>query len=256
MAQRKSPPRTPPKPGAGRKPGTAAARGGLPAGRAPAKKKPGRSIVNQRQTPWGAIVTTVLLVLFAGGIVTYVVATHKTKPAANAGCSALVGKELKCAADIQGLTFKAEPNRNHAPGVVQYDSTPPVGGNHSAILADCTGTVYSQPIANENAVHALEHGAVWITYKPGLSPSDVTTLAALVNGHDHTLMSAYPGQSSPISIQSWGYQLQLDSATDPRLQRFITVLRTNPKTTPEFGASCSDPAFLQHLSTPGHPFEG
>ena len=48
-----------------------------------------------------------LIVLFAAGIVTYAVASHKNKSAANGGCSKLTGNnstsylnELKCAADI------------------------------------------------------------------------------------------------------------------------------------------------------------
>lgn len=229
-------------------------------GRPPVKKKPGKSIVNQKQTPWALIVTTVLIVIFAAGIVTYAVANHKSKPAANGGCSKMIGNnstsylnELQCAKDIQGVTFKQEPNRNHQDGVLKYDSTPPVGGNHSPYWADCTGTVYSAPIANENAVHMLEHGAVWITYRQNLSAADVATLSALVSGNDRMAMSPYPDLDSPISLQSWGYQLKVDSATDPRIKKFITALKYNPDTTPEYGATCSQPTFKTHPSTFGHP---
>jgi hypothetical protein len=164
--------------------------------------------------------------------------------------------ELPAAAAIKGVTYKAEDNRNHQDGVVQYDSSPPIGGAHSPIPADCTGTVYPNPIANENAVHSLEHGAVWVTYRPGLSADEVAALARLVQGQPYVLMSPYEGLSSPISAQSWGYQLRVDSAADPRLAQFINVLRNNPQTTPEYGASCSDPPFKQNPSTPGKPIDG
>ena len=253
MAQRKSVPSAPKKTGT---PAAAKATGARP----PAKKKPGKSIVNQKQTPWSMIITIAVIVIFAGSIVGYVVANQKTTPKANGGCSAMIGSnkttylnELKCAADIQGVTFKAEPNRQHVSGVIQYDASPPVGGNHAPIWGDCSGTVYAAAIADENAVHMLEHGAIWITYQPGLAQSEITVLSQLVNGVDRMAMSPYPGLDTPISLQSWGYQLKVTSASDPRIQKFITALRYNAKTTPEFGASCSDPYFLQHLSTPGHP---
>ncbi|HEY2985974.1 MAG TPA: hypothetical protein VGJ38_17585, partial [Jatrophihabitantaceae bacterium] len=41
--------------------------------------------------------------------------------------------ELPAAAAIKGVTYKAEDNRNHQDGVVQYDSSPPIGGAHSPI---------------------------------------------------------------------------------------------------------------------------
>jgi len=164
--------------------------------------------------------------------------------------------ELPAAAAIKGVTHKAEDDRNHQDGVVQYDSSPPIGGAHSPIPADCTGTVYPNPIANENAVHSLEHGAVWVTYRPGLSADEVAALTRLVQGQPYVLMSPYEGLSSPISAQSWGYQLWIDSAADPRLAQFINVLRNNPRTTPEYGASCSDPPFKQNPSTPGNPIDG
>ena len=263
MAQRKSGPSTPTKSAAAARAATKAA-AAKSAGRPPAKKKPGKSIVNQRQTPWGLIATAVAIVLFAGGIVVAVVATHKNAPAANAGCSAMIGNnsttflnELTCASQIQGVTFKQEPSRQHVAGVITYDSTPPVGGNHSPYWADCNGTVYPNAIANENAVHMLEHGAVWITYQPNLAATEVATLANLVNGQDRMAMSPYPGLDSPISLQAWGYQLKVSSASDPRIQKFIDDLRYNPQTTPEYsaGVTCSQPTFKAHPSTFGHPLE-
>ena len=255
MAQRKSGPSTTSRAGAG---------SGRPASKTPpppVRRKPNKSIVNQRQTPWGLIATTTVIVLFVVAIVVAVIATHKSKPAANGGCSKMIGSnattylnELQCAKDISGVVFKPEADRTHiASGTVNYDTSPPIGGNHSPYWGDCSGTVYPQAIANENAVHMLEHGAVWITYNPSLSSADVTTLAKLVNGQDRMAMSPYPGLDSPISIQSWGYQLKVSSPTDPRIQKFIDALRYNPKTTPEYGATCSDPSFKAHPSTFGHP---
>src|SRR6266536_3501798 len=161
--------------------------------------------------------------------------------------------ELPAAAAIKGVTYKAEDDRNHQDGVVQYDSSPPIGGTHSPIPADCTGTVYPNAIANETAVHSLEHGAVWITYKPGLAKAEVDKLSKLVSGQDRMLMSPYPGLKTNVSLQSWGYQLFVDSASDPRIGQFIDALRFNPKTTPEPTATCSNPTFKTSPSTPGHP---
>lgn len=123
---------------------------------------------------------------------------------------------------------------------VAYDQTPPFGGPHDATWATCTGIVYPEAIRTENAVHSLEHGAVWITYNPDdLSADQVSSLAARVEGQQYTLMSPYPGLDSPISLQSWGHQLKVDNADDERIGQFITALRLNSNTYPEVGASCS-----------------
>lgn len=111
---------------------------------------------------------------------------------------------------------------------VAYDQSPPFGGPHDAVWATCTGIVYPQPLRSENAVHALEHGAVWITYNPQtLSADDLNKLKGKVTGQQFLFLSPYPGLSSPISLQSWGHQLKLDSPTDPRIDQFITALRRN-----------------------------
>jgi hypothetical protein len=163
---------------------------------------------------------------------------------------------LPAAASIRGLTYRREDNRDHVDGTVTYDSTPPVGGPHAPAWADCTGTVYANPIANENAAHSLEHGAVWITYRPGLPADQLAILEGLVGGQDRLFLSPYPGLPSTVSLQSWGYQLRVGSAADPRVRAFIDLLRDNPDTTPEYSATCSNPEFKIGPSTPGHPSEG
>jgi hypothetical protein len=221
-----------------------------------------KSIVNQRQTPWGLIITTIVIVLFAGAVIGVVIATHKNKSSASSSnCAQMTGNNSVsylnknvCAMAIKGVTFHPEANRAHIQGVIHYNTTPPVGGAHSQYWADCTGTVYPNAIANENAVHMLEHGAVWITYnKDKLSPAQVKSLASYVRGVDRMAMSPYPNLKSPISLQAWGYQLFVNSPSDPRIARFIAALKFNPETTPEYGVTCSDPSFIQHPSTFGHP---
>ena len=125
-------------------------------------RKPGKSIVNQKQRPWGLITAAVLVVVFAAVVVTYAV-TRTSKQT-----SPYKQPALADATKISGVTYRVEPNHNHVQGAIKYDASPPVGGNHSQYWVDCTGTVYPNAIANENAVHGLEHGAVWITYRPGL----------------------------------------------------------------------------------------
>jgi hypothetical protein len=168
-----------------------------------------------------------------------------------AGCSSTVGGSGQPAATsgsgsaggLTGVVHKEITARDHVAGPVDYPDSPPMGGRHNPVWADCTGTVYTRPIANENAVHSLEHGAVWVTYRPGLDAAGVAALKTLVAGHDYTMMSPYPGLDRAVSVQAWGYQLKTDSAGDPRIKLFIGAYRQNPKTTPEYGATCINPDF-------------
>ena len=47
---------------------------------------------------------------------------------------------------------------------IDYEQVPPLGGPHDPQWLACG--VYDEPLRDENAVHDLEHGTVWITYQP------------------------------------------------------------------------------------------
>ena len=263
MAQRKSP-NTPSR---GNKPGNRPAGSRQPASGAKQTRQPARkpkSIVNQKQTPWGLILTTVVIVLFAAGIVGVVVyeankkssSALKSVPGVSAADAAWAQPEIAAAKAITGLIYKAHPQHDHVTGTVTYDSSPPDGGNHAQYWAPCTGVVYSHQIANENAVHMLEHGAVWVTYNPQtIKAGDLAILTKDVSGVDYLALSPYAGLKTPISLQAWNYQLFVQSAGDSRVEAFINALRYNPQTTPEPAAGCADPGFDASKSTPGHPVD-
>lgn len=146
--------------------------------------------------------------------------------------------------------------RNHVNGVVTYKVSPPVGGDHNPYYQRCAGDVYSAPIANENAVHALEHGSVWVTYDPAkLSTAQVQQLAALTKSYqDFILMSPYPNLGSAISLQAWGFQLKVNDVNDPRIKQFIQDLRINASMEP--GVPCSTGSYVTATGTQPHNLGG
>ncbi|MFD4576684.1 DUF3105 domain-containing protein [Streptomyces sp. NPDC058417] len=128
--------------------------------------------------------------------------------------------------------------RNHVADKVTYPMQPPVGGDHSQAWMTCDGTVYTQAIANESAVHSLEHGAVWITYNDKAADADVKALAEKVDRTPYTLMSPNTTQSGTIMLSAWGHQLTVEKASDARVQQFLTKYVQGAQT-PEPGAACT-----------------
>ncbi len=116
---------------------------------------------------------------------------------------------------------------------IDYEQVPPLGGPHDGQWLECG--VYDEPLRDENAVHDLEHGTVWITHDPDLGADDLDALADQLprNG----IMSPYPDLPAPVVVSVWGVQLQLDGADDPRLAEFLDEYGDG-QTSPEPFASC------------------
>lgn len=138
--------------------------------------------------------------------------------------------------EIEGVTTFNNVTSGHADGDLTYEQTPPVGGTHNSAWQNCG--IYANPVRNEHAVHSLEHGAVWITYRPDLAPDAVEQLKELARSRSYTLLSPYPDLPSPVAASAWGVQLTVDGADDPRLAQFISKYAQGPQT-PEPGASCT-----------------
>lgn len=136
----------------------------------------------------------------------------------------------------------------HVNGPVTYASTPPVGGPHNPAWA--TAGIYTAPITTERAVHLLEHGVVWITYRPSLPSAQMQALRSLYEGtgsatykgvdlqSKYLLLTPWKDESlpAPVVVSSWGRQLQVQDAGDQRLAQFIAKFRLRDDLTYETGA--------------------
>src|SRR4051794_20715985 len=139
------------------------------------------------------------------------------------------------APELTGIETYGNLLQTHTTDPVTYPQSPPVGGPHDPVWQNCG--FYDQPVRNENAVHSMEHGAVWITYQPDLPAKEVEILHEMARTHSFLVVSPYPGLSTPVVVTAWGLQLKLESAEDERLLEFVTKYMQGPQT-PELGAPC------------------
>lgn len=147
---------------------------------------------------------------------------------------ALRGEEqVQRALDLSLVQTWEVADRAHTTDDVTYPQDPPAGGAHAPVWLACG--VYDEPVREENAVHDLEHGTVWITHDPGLSAADVEVLADQLP--DNGIMSPREGLPSPVVVTVWGAQLRLDGADDERLGLFLQEYGDG-HTAPELGVSC------------------
>jgi hypothetical protein len=125
---------------------------------------------------------------------------------------------------------------SHVETPVDYPRSPPAGGLHYPIWQNCG--IYEEVIASETAVHSLEHGAVWITYRSDLPPEEVEMLRAVVRQGRARLLSPYPDLPARIVVTSWGFELRLEQASDPRLAQFARQYERNTQYAPEANGIC------------------
>ncbi len=136
----------------------------------------------------------------------------------------------------EGSQTVAVGDPEHVAGDLHADGEVPAGGAHDEAWQNCG--FYGEEIRSENAVHSLEHGAVWITYDPNLPDEEVQSLRRFVKRTEKVLVSPVAGQDALIIVTAWGTQLELDDPSDPRLEQFVNEF-SGSSSAPEPGGRCS-----------------
>ncbi len=102
-----------------------------------------------------------------------------------------------------------------------YLSNPPVSGWH---YADLTPTgISDQQISDQIAIHNLERGDIWITYKtPDAAPELIDKLKTIANQYNkRVVLSPRAGNDSLIALAAWGRLDKFNYFDQDRIIRFI-----------------------------------
>lgn len=176
------------------------------------------------------VLIAVLAVAILGPLVYFSKLSNKDDGRKSAAAEQVEPTALTGVQEFPGLS------RNHVLARVTYPQTPPVGGDHAGVWMNCGA--YTEVVPPEMAVHSLEHGAVWIAYRPDLPETDLTGLRQLAENNDYVLLSPVPDMSSAVVATAWGVQMPVSEAGDGRLPTFVETYANGPQT-PEPGAPCS-----------------
>jgi hypothetical protein len=184
-----------------------------------------KEAASKRNRILGIVAAIVALVLVAGTVATVLV------------LNAIPQEREVISGDYEDrLELYPDLEATHTETRVSYDQSPPVGGPHNPAWLNCG--VYDEPQQNENVVHTLEHGAVWIAYDPETTTD--AEIAALVElaPDTYTVISPYEGLGDAKAISAWGAQLLFTDVDDPAVEDFLTEFWRSADS-PEPNAPCT-----------------
>lgn len=124
--------------------------------------------------------------------------------------------------DKPGIEYPDIGNRHVDPGVAHdpYNSNPPTSGPHYPQPAPWG--VYADQRPDEELIHNLEHGGIWISYK---DPGDQALIDQLKDIADNypikVIMTPRPGNDSRIAVAAWTRLLPLEAFDQGQIKNFI-----------------------------------
>jgi len=126
----------------------------------------------------------------------------------------------------------------------EYNSNPPSSGAHYASPANWA--IYDYEVNDRIFIHNLEHGGIWIAYKPSVSIDVVAELKEIVNtfGGSKLVMAPRSANETDVAVVSWGhvytFNVSGDHLSDQQktdVKNFYIALKNHaPEDVPDFMA--------------------
>lgn len=156
------------------------------------------------------------------------------------GYVAVKKKDAPTQRERPGVAHVDKGRQHVVAGSVTYDGPePPTSGDHSEPVP---WQIYTQEIPDMNVIHNMEHGGVYISYRPDLPANQVAKIQALFfapySNKDFTVSKAILAprakNDAPIIMSSWLRSMKLDSFDE---QKMIEYYRQNVGKSPEPAAT-------------------
>lgn len=124
--------------------------------------------------------------------------------------------------DLPGTAFEIQGQEHLAQGSMDhlaYNSNPPTSGPHWPQPADWG--VYDMTLPDEQLIHNLEHGGVWISYKPNLDSDQAAQLKDFVKRYRKIIVEPRDANDSNITLAAWGRLQKLDKYDETTVVKFV-----------------------------------
>jgi len=114
-----------------------------------------------------------------------------------------------------------------------YNSNPPTSGSHWP--APAKSGIYDKELADEQVIHNMEHGYIWISYKTDAPDEVKNKLKEIVEGDNwKVIMTPRANNETTIAIAAWGRVLNMTDLDTEKVEDFIKTYRNRgPEKTPE-----------------------
>ncbi len=128
-----------------------------------------------------------------------------------------------------GQKFSDQGQQHIAVGAThpEYNSNPPTSGWHYAQSANWG--VYQTELPDEQLIHNLEHGGIWISYKD-IDDAAKTALEKIAESRSKVVVAPRAKNDAPIVLASWG-RLQKFQTLDE--QGILNFIKANSNKSPE-----------------------
>lgn len=140
-----------------------------------------------------------------------------------AGGRAIVAYNRYSSDNQPGVLYPEQGREHMAAGTAfQYNSNPPTSGPHAG--NDAEWGVYDKELSDDVLIHNLEHGGIWISYKPGINPEIVSKLDAIAKEFGRkVIMAPRAANDADIALAAWTRLDKFSAAefSEERVKRFI-----------------------------------
>ncbi len=124
--------------------------------------------------------------------------------------------------EVDGVTRPSSQGGGHVAGAT-FDSATPTSGKHNASAPACGPT--SEPLQPDLAVHALEHGAIVVWYRPDIDDELRASASDLLREWDsHWIMSPNAGIEASFVATAWN-RLKAFDEPNADMREFVDVYR-------------------------------
>ncbi len=122
-----------------------------------------------------------------------------------------------------GVSFANQGQQHIAVGASHpaYNSNPPTSGWHYA--QEATWGVHAQELPDEQVLHNLEHGGIWISYT-GIDQDTQAKIEDLAKKYpDKLIITPRAKDDTKIVVASWTRLLKMDQYDETKIVEFISA---------------------------------